>query len=81
MFPSMCFLPTDNYANIISDDIHDTLNTLEAFISSLNVDCIIIGGDYNVDFHVFNAHKVELVSFLENTNVIPCTNSLTIQFL
>ena len=54
--------------------MHDTLYTLEAFISSLNVDRIIIGGDYNVEFSRVNAHTVELVSFLKNINV---TNSLT----
>ena len=44
------YLPNDNFANIIFHDMHDTLNTFEAFISSLNGNCIIIGGDYNVDF-------------------------------
>ena len=44
--------PDDNYANIISDDMQDTKNTLEAFISSLNVDCVNIGGDIMLTFHV-----------------------------
>ena len=57
--------------------MHDTLNTLEAFVSSLNVDCIIIGDDYNVNFSRVNAHTVELVSFLNNINVTPYTNSIT----
>ena len=44
--------------------MHDTPNALETFISSLNVDFIIIGGDYNIDFSCVNAYTVEIVSFL-----------------
>ena len=36
--------------------MHDTLNTFEAYINSLDIVCITIGGDYNVDFSRVNAH-------------------------
>ena len=38
------YLHDDNYSNVISDEMRDTLDSLEAFIYALNVDCILIGG-------------------------------------
>ena len=57
--------------------MRDTLDSLEAFIYALNVDCILIGGDYNVDFLRINAHTTEFNNILNTVNLTPCINALT----
>ena len=59
------YLPNDNYSNVVSDEMRDTLDSLEAFICALNVDCILLGGDYNVDFLRTNADTTEFIIFFK----------------
>ena len=44
------YLPTDNQTNSVKEELHDTLDEIETFISSLNVAVILLGGDFNADF-------------------------------
>ena len=57
--------------------MRDTLDSNEAFIYALNVDCILIGGNYNVDFVRTNAHTTEFNNLLNNVNLTPCINAKT----
>ena len=51
------YLPNSNYSSsVVDDNFSDTLHELETFIYSLGVDCIMLAGDFNVDFMRNNAH-------------------------
>ena len=52
-FALICvYFPTDNFSNSPSEELLDTIDCLETFIYSLDVDGIILGGDLNTDFYV-----------------------------
>ena len=40
------YMPTDNHTNSVNEELHDTLDEIDTFISSLNVDVILFGGDF-----------------------------------
>ena len=61
----------------MSNDMHYIPDIFETFILSLglDVDCVIIDGNCNVDFSRFNAHASELVNLFHCINVKPCITS------
>ena len=44
------YFHTDNFTDNPSKELIDTLDSLELFIHSLDVDYVLVGGDLNTDF-------------------------------
>ena len=74
------YLPIDNYSTTATTDLNDTLDLLETFIFSLDVDCVIIGGDCNVDFNRLNAQTTSFNNFCKRVNMKPCVSFLNYVF-
>ena len=72
-FALICvYFPTDNFSNSPSEELLDTIDCLETFIYSLDVDGIILGGDLNTDFLRDNAQSRCVSAFCERINIVPC---------
>ena len=57
------YFPTDNYTDNPGQELIDTLDSLELFIHSLDVDHVIVGGDLNTDFARLNGQSHFVLSF------------------
>ena len=62
------YFPTDNFTDNPSQELIDTLDSLELFILSLDVDHVIIGGDLNTDFARLNDQPHFVSEFCEHVN-------------
>ena len=52
----------NNNLGVSAPTMHDILDSLETFILSIDVDCVIISVDCNVDLSRVNAHTIELMN-------------------
>ena len=60
------YLPIDNYSTTATTDLNNMLDLLETFIFSLDVDCVIIGGDCYVDCIRLNAQTTSFNNFCKS---------------
>ena len=75
------YMPVDNFSsNIIDVELRDTVDNIETFIHSINVDFIVIAGDLNVDLGRSNAHGRFLVDFLSRVDMYLCTSFVPYNF-
>ena len=74
------YFPTDNYTDNPSQELIDTLDSLELFIHSLDVDHVIVGGDLNTDFARLNGQSYFVSEFCEHVTVKPCVNVVKTDF-
>ena len=75
------YFPTDNYTDNPSQELIDTLDCLEFFIHSLDVDHAIIGGDLNTVFTRLNGQSHFVSEFCQHGNVTSYVNFIKLTFL
>ena len=67
-------MPTDNQTNSVNEELHDTLDEIETFISSLYVDVILLGGDFSAYLTRNNIQSNYVKAFCDRVNLIPCVS-------
>ena len=74
------YMPTDDQTNSVHGELHDTLDEIETFISSLNVAVILLGGDFNADFTRKNVQSNYVKAFCDRVYLLPCVSFLNHSF-
>ena len=75
-------LPIDNQTNFVNEELHDSLDEIETFISFLNVDVILLDGDFNADFTRNNVQSNYVKAFCDRVNLPSmCIISLSFFYL
>ena len=78
------YFPTDNQSVVPSQELVDVIDSLETFIYTLDVDCVILGGGgacMNTHFSRINGQFNCVQDFCKRVNMVLCKNFFSHEFL